>query len=117
VPPPPTAYTPRQNPSFTADGAPPAPSIIHTGLLWHGTQTEAATRFETRKRRLDDLEMGLVSGRPQTIRRRSVVCVFCLASRDVCLQLGINVVPVLFNTFGEGKFNSSLESIHGAYGC
>ncbi|KAI9862672.1 MAG: hypothetical protein M1813_004168 [Trichoglossum hirsutum] len=101
VPPPPAAYAPRQNPSFTADGAPPAPSIIRTGLLWHGTQTEAATRFETRKRRLDDLEMGLVSGRPQTIRRRSVVCVFCLASRDVCLQLGINVVPVLFNTFGE----------------
>ncbi|KAH0559826.1 hypothetical protein GP486_003661 [Trichoglossum hirsutum] len=101
VPPPPTAYAPRQNPSLAVDdglGAPQSPLTLHTSLLWRDIQ--AAAGFGTRKRRRDDLEMGLAPESPQTISR-SPVCVFCLASRDVCLHLGVNVVPVLFNTFGE----------------
>src|SRR5438876_128771 len=119
---PPTVYIPRENRSFPVPGddlsPPPSTPITHAGLPWNDMEeaAEAASRLGTRRRRLDDLEMGQGIGSPQTASRRSVACVFCLVSRDVCMRLGMNAVPVLFNTFGEGKFDSSLVLIRGVRG-
>jgi hypothetical protein len=52
--------------------------------------------------RLGDLEVRQAVGFSRRAIRGSAACVFCLASRDVCVELGMNIVPVLFNTFGDG---------------
>src|SRR5947208_8894980 len=89
---PPTVYIPRQNRSFPVPGnglsLPPSPPMTHAGLPWKDMEeaAEAASRLGTRRRRLDDLEMGQGIGSLQTARRRSAACVSCLVSRDDCMR-------------------------------
>ena len=117
--PPPAVHIPADKPVSTADShrsASPARPISNIGLQYQSIREDAedtAEQVNTEQWQPSELEAGRLVRIAQQTGGNSSVCVFCLATRDVCIELGMNDVPTLFNTFGQGEFGSPF----GLVGC
>src|SRR5579862_208750 len=93
LPPPAAHISARRLPSAATGGLSTRPTrlIANTDLRCQIIQEDAedgVAQVEHQERQTTDLEAGQLAEIPQRTGRSSSVCVFCLASRDVCIELG-----------------------------
>jgi hypothetical protein len=121
---PPAAHISTKRSPFTAAGSlpgtPPTRLRASPNLQCQTIQEDAEDVVEQvgcQERGRTDLEAGRLAEISQRTGRSSSVCVFCLATRDICVEVGLNVVPTLFNTFGEGEFRSPSKQVYDTLRC